>query len=163
MSHLPETPLHLLEPRTGAAAVPSQFGAPWPRGAMPQPPQFDLVDACGSTPVDTWVTARWPDGSVKWTGHAGLAPAGDARLLAAEGADVVEGSAATAPRTGATIEVSEQPEGAISVDTGVLRVIVAPHDRAPLRRLEVDGRLVGQDGRIVASSAASPDQAAPRR
>ena len=78
MSRLPETPLHLLEPRTGTAAAPSQFGVPWPRGVMPQPPQFDLVEASGSTPVDTWVTARWPDGSVKWTGHAGLAPAGDA-------------------------------------------------------------------------------------
>src|SRR5690606_20383206 len=57
----------------------------------------------------------------------------------------------------------EQADGSITVDTGVLRVVVAPHDEAPLRRLEVDGRLVGQDGRSIASSAASPDQAATRR
>ena len=57
MPRLPETPLQLLEPRTGTAAVPTQFGVPWPRGAMPQSPQFDLVDASGSTPVDTWVAA----------------------------------------------------------------------------------------------------------
>ncbi|MGO1259524.1 MAG: exo-rhamnogalacturonan lyase family protein [Brachybacterium sp.] len=167
---LPSTPLHLLEPRTGTAAVPSQFGVPWPRGVMPQPPRFDLVDASGSTPVDTWVTARWPDGSVKWTGHAGLAPAGDARLAVAQGADAPDGTfapdapeGAVAPDGTVVLEVSEQADGSITVDTGVLRVVVAPHDEAPLRRLEVDGRLVGQDGRIIASSAASPDQAATRR
>ncbi|NMA78916.1 MAG: Tat pathway signal sequence domain protein, partial [Actinomycetales bacterium] len=161
MPRLPETPLQLLEPRAGAAAVPTQFGVPWPRGAMPQSPQFDLVDASGSTPVDTWVAARWPDGSVKWTGHAGCAPAGDARLVAADGK---EGTAATtAPRTGVVVEVSEQADGSIDVDTGVLRVVIAPHDGAPLRHLEVDGRLVGQDGRLIASSAASPGSGASRR
>lgn len=161
MPRLTETPLQLLEPRTGTAAVPTQFGVPWPRGAMPQSPQFDLVDASGSTPVDTWVAARWPDGSVKWTGHAGCAPAGDARLVAADGK---EGTAATtAPRTGVVVEVSEQADGSIDVDTGVLRVVIAPHDGAPLRHLEVDGRLVGQDGRLIASSAASPGSGASRR
>ncbi|MGO3210386.1 MAG: exo-rhamnogalacturonan lyase family protein, partial [Brachybacterium sp.] len=167
---LPSTPLHLLEPRTGTAAVPSQFGVPWPRSAMPEPPRFDLVDASGSTPVDTWVTARWPDGSVKWTGHAGLAPAGDARLVEAQRADASDGTfapdapeGAVAPDAPAVLEVSEQADGSISVDTGVLRVVVAPHDHAPLRRLEVDGRLVGQDGRIVASSAATAEQSATRR
>ena len=151
---LPATPLRLLEPREGTAAVPTQFGAPWPRGVLPEAVAFELVHDGGAAPVDTWVTARWPDGSVKWTGHAGRAPSGDARLVAADGTTGAEAGA---------VEVIEQADGAFLVDTGALRVEVAPHGTAPLRRLEVDGRVVGRDGRIIASSAPSPQPAAQRR
>ena len=151
---LPATPLRLLEPREGTAAVPTQFGAPWPRGVLPEAVAFELVHDGGAAPVDTWVTARWPDGSVKWTGHAGRAPSGDARLVAADGTTGAEAGA---------VEVIEQADGAFLVDTGALRVEVAPHGTAPLRRLEVDGSVVGRDGRILASSAPSPQPDAHRR
>ncbi|HEX7350185.1 Tat pathway signal sequence domain protein [Brachybacterium sp.] len=158
---IPATPLRVLEPREATAAVPTQFGVPWPRGVLPEPPAFELVHDGGAAPVDTWVTARWPDGSVKWTGHAGLAPAGDAHLVPAEGADGLDGAAA--PRAGTGVDLTEQADGSMLVDTGALRAVIAPHDAAPLRSLEIEGRLVGQDGRLVASSAPSPDSGASRR
>jgi len=43
------------------------WGVPWARGAVAQGSQFALADG---TPVQSWTTATWPDGSVKWTAHA---------------------------------------------------------------------------------------------
>ena len=59
------------------SAVPAQWGAPWPRGALTGEPRFVLAHDGGRSAVDTWGTARWPDGSVKWTGHAALAPSAE--------------------------------------------------------------------------------------
>lgn len=152
---LPRTEVHLLEPREGDAAVPAQWGVPWPRGAVEEPPELDLALEHGRLPVDTWVTARWPDGSVKWTGHAGLAPTGPGRLVP------------RVPSAGAgtegTLRVDTALDGTVRVDTGVLRVEVAADPDAPIRRLEVDGRTVGRRGRILASSSDSADPHAPRR
>ena len=84
MATLPETAIHLLEPREGTAAVPVQWGVPWPQGAMRELPGLELASEQDVHALDSWVTARWPDGSVKWTGHAGTAPAGEARLVQRE-------------------------------------------------------------------------------
>lgn len=181
---LPETSLHLLEPLHAGGRVPTQWGVPWPRGVLGTVPALELDHRGGPTPVDTWVTARWPDGSVKWTGHAALAPAlgpdGEARLVersstgtgagaagaAQESADGPAQNPAARMRGGTApsrLEVLEGADGTISVDTGVMRVEVAPHPHAPIRRLVIDGRQVGREGRLVASSATSADPAAPRR
>ena len=47
------------------------WGVPWPRGAVQRGTSFKLSDARGqSLPIQTWPTAYWPDGTIKWTGHA---------------------------------------------------------------------------------------------
>src|SRR4051794_37123428 len=47
------------------------FGLPWVRGAVQKGESLQLVDAKGQPlPLQTWPMAYWPDGSVKWTGHA---------------------------------------------------------------------------------------------
>ena len=166
MPRLPETPVHLLEPLTSGGAVPTQWGVPWPRGTVPAAPTLELEPEVGGgrgdgdasrTPVDTWVTARWPDGSVKWTGHAALAPPGPARLVERQD------GAPERPAGAARLEIHEGAAGSVTVDTGVLQMEVAPHGSAPIRRLEVDGREVGRAGRLVASSTSTADPAAPRR
>ena len=159
MPRLPETALHLLEPLTGGG-IPTQWGVPWPRGVVPSGPTvpaLELEHEGGTTPVDTWITARWPDGSVKWTGHAALAPAGEARLVERPDAAGPDRSASS------PLTVLEEPDGSVTVDTGALRVQVGPHPSAPIRRLEAEGREVGCEGRLVASSAAGAERTAPRR
>ena len=52
MTSLPDTGIRLLEPREGAAAVPAQWGVPWPRGAVRELPALDLVGEDGAAPVD---------------------------------------------------------------------------------------------------------------
>ncbi|MGY5765256.1 exo-rhamnogalacturonan lyase family protein [Brachybacterium sp. DNPG3] len=153
------------------APVPVQWGVPWERGALAEAGEWRLRagraghgapgadGAPAAAPVDSWVTARWPDGSVKWTGHAALAPSAAELVLEPAGTTGgADADTADAPR----LSVEESDEG-IVVDTGALRLVVAAHPSAPIRRLEVDGRVVGREGRIVASSAASPVRTAPRR
>ncbi len=51
------------------------WGTPWPRGALPASTTFQLATQGGkSVPVQTWPLAYWPDGSLKWTGHAASGP-----------------------------------------------------------------------------------------
>jgi hypothetical protein len=38
----------------------------------------------GSAPLQSWPLAYWPDGSIKWTGHALAADAGRATSLRVE-------------------------------------------------------------------------------
>src|SRR3954471_19120216 len=66
----PEAELHWLDglPRetTGSA-----WGVPWPRGRLAPTTELALTTADGTAvPVQSWPLAYWPDGSVKWTGHA---------------------------------------------------------------------------------------------
>src|SRR3954453_2731618 len=70
------------------------FGVPWARGAVQKGESLHLVDAKGQPlPLQTWPMAYWPDGSLKWTGHAMLAGAGVA------GPFPVEAGAVAAPKT----------------------------------------------------------------
>jgi len=47
------------------------WGVPWPRGTISGNAPFALAGADGAAmPVQSWTTAWWPDGSVKWSAHA---------------------------------------------------------------------------------------------
>src|SRR5688572_20706472 len=47
------------------------WGVAWPEKSLRGAPRFALTGADGSAvPVQSWATAFWPDGSVKWTAHA---------------------------------------------------------------------------------------------
>ena len=49
------------------------WGVPWPEGSLKKGRQFQLLGSDGTPyPVQSWPMAYWPDGSVKWTGHATL-------------------------------------------------------------------------------------------
>ena len=152
MTTLPETAIHLLEPREGTAAVPVQWGVPWPQGAMRELPGLELASEQDVHALDSWVTARWPDGSVKWTGHAGTAPAGEARLVPRE-------PSSQAPPG---VRIAHGEDGTITAASDLLQVVVGPGEAA-IRRLVVDGREVGVDGRIVATSSQTPHPQSPRR
>ncbi|MFI6479371.1 Tat pathway signal sequence domain protein [Nonomuraea sp. NPDC050663] len=57
------TVLHWLD---GSRGQGTSWGVPWPRGAHHPGTPFSL----GEVPLQSWVTATWPDGSIKWSGHA---------------------------------------------------------------------------------------------
>ena len=42
------------------------FGVPWPQGAV----KANATFALGDLAVQSWPLATWPDGSLKWSGHA---------------------------------------------------------------------------------------------
>lgn len=82
---LPPVKLHWLEERTPALQLGQTVGVAWPRGALG--PRVDLRVEAGGKPIpaQSWVTATWPDGSVKWTAHALEAGAGTSDLAVRPG------------------------------------------------------------------------------
>lgn len=52
------------------------FGVPFEKGKISPESTLQLITVNGENiPIDTWALAYWPDGSVKWSGVAGVIPA----------------------------------------------------------------------------------------
>ncbi|MEV0272227.1 hypothetical protein AB0H43_25910 [Hamadaea sp. NPDC050747] len=71
------------------------WGVPWPRGTVSADSPFALADG---TPLQSWITATWPDGSVKWSAHA-ISPSGSPR----EAYELVPGMEPSAPADPVTV------------------------------------------------------------
>src|SRR6201999_3535897 len=70
---LPDGKIELswLEGGAPAALAGSAWGVAWPRGQQSKSATFALRTSTGeSVPVQSWPLATWPDGSLKWSGHA---------------------------------------------------------------------------------------------
>ncbi|MBR3585673.1 MAG: hypothetical protein IKO00_06625 [Oscillospiraceae bacterium] len=89
--------IHLMENRLARGwAV---FGGYWPRGSV-QENMFSLMDEQGRhVPVQSEITARWPDGSVKWSRHVARAD------LLGVGGELLPGKAA--PAQGLSVKETE--------------------------------------------------------
>src|SRR4051794_40861471 len=63
--------LNWLDQTPPAAAQGVSWGVPWPQGKVKKDATFRLADGKGN-PVgsQSWPMAYWPDGSLKWSGHA---------------------------------------------------------------------------------------------
>lgn len=93
------------------------WGVPWPRGTKRAAASFAMRDAEGrAVPLQSWTTATWPDGSIKWTAHAipaGATPGAAARI-----------GPGRAPVPAEATRVTEQPDS-IEVSTGPVRWRIA--------------------------------------
>jgi hypothetical protein len=131
-----------LDQRSPAVFDGATWGIPWPRGKHREKTRFALRDSSGGlTGLQSWVTAYWPDGSVKWTAHA--LPA-DAKL--AEGAFEVVAGRAVEPA--ASLKVSETFD-AIEIDTGVMRCRMRREGTRVIDSIVRDEREVLRDARLV--------------
>jgi hypothetical protein len=126
------------------------WGMPWPRGAVANGTAFALRNASGkSLPVQSWPTAFWPDGSLKWTAHA--VPAG---IEITDGLALAPGQTPAAPAQPVTVH---DAAGGVVVDTGVIRATIAKSGATLIRAIARDGRDLLVNGRLVALSADNPD------
>ena len=140
--------LSWLEGRPGLMTG-ATFGVPWPRGALRKDQAFVLSGDNGDLPCQSWPTAYWPDGSLKWTAH--VLPAMDA---APERLRLRPGSPST--RGGKQLTVKESPD-AIAIDTGVIECTIPRQGAEIVRSLRRGGRDIARAGRLVALSDDSPD------
>lgn len=92
------TNLHWLDGEAPKLDEGQSWGQPWPRGSKWQGEGgYSLIEAGGQARgLQSWPLAWWPDGAIKWTGHA--LPAG------------------AAPRSGATVRSRPAPKGAASLN-----------------------------------------------
>lgn len=128
------------------------WGVPWQPGALAEADQVALRAGGRRLPLDSWVTARWPDGSVKWTGHAlGQGPSAQSYQLSIE-------SESGAP-SGQSIMIMESDE-VILIDTGALQCQVPRSGPEVITALVRDGRIIAEHGRLISllqSSIADDD------
>ncbi|HEX6685606.1 MAG TPA: hypothetical protein VF062_22715 [Candidatus Limnocylindrales bacterium] len=132
---------------TGPRRTGVTWGVPWPRGAVAPGTSFAL----GNVPLQSWVTATWPDGSVKWTAHA-IGPQPDP----AQSYELTVGQSPV----DAGVRV-EQSAGEVTVDTGVVTWVVPRAGDAVVRQAIRDGREIVRDVRLVSlwQAEPSPDDA----
>jgi hypothetical protein len=131
-----------LDGQAPRAVVGTQWGVPWPRGAVRPQTSFALTAADGTgVPVQTWPLATWPDGTLKWTAHAvgGQVPASDRFTLTPGGAPA---SAGASVRT-------HQDADSITIDNGVVTVVVAKRGRVLIRSVRRGDTESLRDGRLV--------------
>ncbi|MFI6513360.1 Tat pathway signal sequence domain protein [Streptosporangium sp. NPDC050855] len=134
--------LHWLEGGVpGRLAGGSTWGVPWPKGTVPKGQEFALRTAAGQqVPVQTWATAYWPDGSLKWTAHAigtDVAPA-EHYVLAA-------GSPA-APAAAVTVKDGRDR---VEVGTGVIRCLIPKKGDRLVRSILRGEQEIARDGRLI--------------
>ena len=129
------------------------FGVPFDEGdVFPATPLQLKVNEYQDIPVDTWPLAHWPDGSVKWSGVAGVIPAGTERLTLEKASKKVK---TTNKQPKASISITETPEN-IQVETGVLSVYIPRHGEFLIDSLLYKGTKVGEKARLVCSTQSGP-------
>jgi hypothetical protein len=121
------------------------WGLPWPRGEVAGDTPFALADG---TPLQSWVTATWPDGSVKWTAHA-IGPRDDPPASY----EVVTGVSPQMPDSPVTVARSGDD---LRVSTGpVTWTLRRPH---LIASVEYRGRQVVRAARLVSLRQHTPDE-----
>jgi len=150
--------LHWLEQPLPGIDQGVSWGVPWPQGTVVPGAEFSLKDGQGKTlPLQTWPLAYWPDGSLKWSGFAAVAPAGTKGILT-----LAAGSAAAvAPAVRVTRDAQS-----VTIDTGPLQCKVALSGRDIMESLRVGGREIARAGQLVCilqdGPGTNPEDSPPR-
>ncbi len=128
--------LHWLSGKVPAVEQGIAWGVPWPAGACTADQSFVLNTSDGtSIPVESWPLAYWPDGSLKWSGHAALATPGlSDRLVLSAGEPALPVNPITAT------DLDSQ----IKIDTGNLSCVLEKSGPVLIQSLMIDGREVGR-------------------
>ncbi|MBD0378751.1 exo-rhamnogalacturonan lyase family protein [Paenibacillus sedimenti] len=135
----------LEEPLTNPTGV--TWGVPWHRGELDrsQAGSLGLIDPSGSTvELQSWPTAYWPDGSVKWTAHAVSLdkPESEGYMLQAAGEH------SSVKQSESRLKLM-QTDNEVIVDTGVIRCIVGKQGKAFIRALYHGEKRIGSEGSLV--------------
>ncbi|GAA4671936.1 hypothetical protein [Phytohabitans rumicis] len=121
------------------------WGLPWPRGTVTADTPFALADG---TPLQSWTTATWPDGTVKWSAHA-IGPRGDPPASY----EVVAGRSPRAPAAPVTVAWSGDD---LRVSTGpVAWTLRRPH---LISSIEYAGRQIVRAVRLVSIRQDGPSR-----
>jgi hypothetical protein len=145
--------LHWLDGRP-TATTGTAWGVPWPRGQVAAGTAFALKDSGGGqVPVQSWPLAYWPDGTLKWTGHAVSSSA------LADGFHLAPGTPA-APAQPVTAKLSG---GEIRLANGVVDIRIARSGPVVIRSIARAGRTNAKNGRLVLLLQNKPDDTASPR
>lgn len=123
------------------------FGLPWPQGKhQPNGTHFSVSDGSNDAELLSWVTGYWPDGSIKWTGHA--IPA----TSEVQDAYTVKALPGSGKARSGSIKITKSDDE-INVDTGKIAVSFGQSGSNLVKSIVTSsGQTVGENGRLVLHS-----------
>lgn len=135
--------VHWLESAAPAAPAGIVWGVPWSKGQLQKSDSLRLTTADGTAvPMQSWTLASWPDGSVKWSGHA-IAAAGSAPSAP------LQLSAGPAANPEKPLRITESGE-AIDIDNGMFVARIARHGSDIITRIAIGNKVIAEHGQLVA-------------
>ncbi|WP_022824996.1 hypothetical protein [Hymenobacter norwichensis] len=142
-----QVPLRWLTDAPLRRAAGVTWGVPWPKGKHKPSTRFTLRNQQGEAlAVQSWPLAFWPDGSLKWSGHAAyLEPARSAGLSLRAGKAATSGG----------IHITESAT-AVTIDTGKIQCQVSKQGTAFLS-ISQGGQALVTNGRLVLLTQDSVD------
>jgi len=133
--------LSWLEGQEPAARAGTTWGQPWAKAELSAQDQLCLRAEDGqAVPLQSWPTAYWPDGSIKWTAHA--VPAG---VTLGKQFQVTKGRNAAPVRP---VRVTSGA-GTIEIDTGRVKVSVPTSGDFLIGSMARGDALVARNARLV--------------
>ncbi|WP_416147247.1 hypothetical protein ACM26V_13565 [Salipaludibacillus sp. HK11] len=118
------------------------WGVPWEKGSLTREDGLVLQTESGAEKqVQSWPTAFWPDGSIKWTGHAAL--------LDRDAEETYRLNIADYKLDDEKMSVTETSD-TLEVDTGSLRCVIFKKGDTLFKLLAANGKAIGTDGKLVA-------------
>ena len=139
--------LHWLDGKP-TATTGATWGVPWPKGQLPKDSTFALqADDGSAVAVQSWPLAYWPDGTLKWTGHAIGSSALAAGFRLAPGTPAAPPAPVTATRSGSEVRLAN----------GVVDVRLATSGHIVIRSISRGARTTAQSGRLVLLLQNRPD------
>jgi len=138
------------------------WGVPWPKGTVARGAAFSLSAQGKELPMQCWPLAFWPDGSLKWSGFATVAPAGLAGPVTLA---FLSTGAAAGGALGA-LKVTNDGKSVV-VDTGALTCSMPVAGGTNLMHsMMIEGRTVVGAGQLVCLLQTGPEgdteQTSPR-
>jgi hypothetical protein len=131
------------------------FGLPWPRGQHLA--NETIFTASGDALLQSWATAYWPDGSLKWTGHALAATESPPSeyIVTASGSNNL--TASRLRRQSSDIQVHDNGNEVI-VSTGKITAAFPKSGNILVSSIKIGNKTVGTSGRLVLKSqTGTPD------
>jgi hypothetical protein len=133
------------------------FGLPWPRGQhLANATSFT---ASGDAKLQSWATAYWPDGSLKWTGHALAATEtpSDEYIITASGSGPGNSTVPRRRRQSNGIQVSDNGNEVV-VNTSKITATFPKSGNVIVASIRAGNKTVGANGRLVLrSQSGTPD------
>ncbi|MDQ0231365.1 hypothetical protein J2S19_002648 [Metabacillus malikii] len=117
------------------------WGVPWKKGELSREESLCLMnDKNEKIPLQSWPTAFWPDGSVKWTGHSAVLNG------QSQSYEIRIGDNVTSDLAVQVIERNEQ----IHVDTGILQVAINKIGTNIIEEITSNGKRIANHLKLIA-------------
>ncbi|EIN05597.1 hypothetical protein PUNSTDRAFT_107299 [Punctularia strigosozonata HHB-11173 SS5] len=125
------------------------FGLPWSQGEIDRTTALAATTSSGGIPLQSWPLAYWPDGSLKWTGHALAADSGlTDSVHVAPGTPTEPADPVSVKQTGSTITVT----------AGSFTATFNKHGSTLIQTLALSSSQKAHSGTLVAHVQSAPDE-----